>query len=310
MTRAAQPHLPLVYSPDYVTPLPSAHRFPMPKFGRIVETLLRDGIAGLEQFHVPGLADRAWLELVHTPAYIDSYLTGSIDARAMRRIGFPWSPALVQRTCTAVGGTVLTARLALEHGLACNTAGGTHHAHADFGSGYCIFNDLAVAARVMQQEGRVARVLIVDLDVHQGDGTAAIFANDPSVFTFSIHCGKNFPFRKQTSDLDIDLPPGTGDERYLAQLNAALGKLLDAVKPNLVLYDGGVDPHVDDRLGKFALTDQGLMARDRHVMGTCLGRGIPVATVVGGGYGADIGQLARRHCLLVQEADKLYHTLR
>lgn len=302
--------IPLVYHPDYVTPLPPEHRFPMPKFGRVYEHLVTNGIASLDQFHCPEIADRSMLTLAHTADFVDSYLSGTIDAKAMRRIGFPWSPALVNRTCAAIGGTILTARLALAHGLACNVAGGTHHSYADFGSGYCIFNDLAIAARVVQEEGLAKRVLIVDLDVHQGDGTASIFQHDESVFTFSMHCGKNFPFRKQVSDLDIALPVDSGDTLYLAELATHLGPLLDPIderrRPDLVLYDAGVDPHVADRLGKLALTSEGLAQRDQFVLESCAKRGIPVASVLGGGYSNDINELARRHSSLYRAADAAY----
>lgn len=294
--------LPLVYHPDYVTPLPPGHRFPMPKFGKVYEALIRDGIATLDQFHCPAPVERAWLELVHTPTYVHDYLTGGLNARAMRRIGFPWSPELVNRTCTAVSGTILTALLALEEGLACNTAGGTHHAFADYGSGFCIFNDLAIAARYVQTQGLAARVLIVDLDVHQGDGTAHIFQDDATVFTFSMHCEKNFPFRKQQSNLDVALPIGSEDADYLRLLAGSLPDLLSQVKPDLVFYDGGVDPHLQDSLGKLALTDRGLYLRDKWVLETCLSRGCPVACVIGGGYQKDIDNLARRHTLLHQAA--------
>jgi acetoin utilization deacetylase AcuC-like enzyme len=211
------------------------------------------------------------IALAHDPAYVDAYLTGTLEARAMRRIGFPWSPALARRTCIALGSSVLAAELALQHGLACSTAGGTHHAFHDYGSGFCIFNDLAVAARAMLQQGRARRVLIVDLDVHQGDGTAAILAGDPAIFTFSMHCGANFPFHKQRSDLDVDLPVGTEDDAYLALLAAHLPDVLSQHRPDLVLYDAGVDPHRDDLLGKLALSDAGHPAprplRDRRVPG-------------------------------------------
>jgi acetoin utilization deacetylase AcuC-like enzyme len=298
--------LPIVYHPDFVSPLPPHHRFPMPKFGRIYQMLIRDGVASPDQFHVPEIAPVAMLESVHDPVYVCSFLDGSLDARALRRIGLPWTEALTLRTRAAVGGTVLTARLALEYGLACSTAGGTHHAHSDFGSGYCIFNDLAVAARTMVLEGLARRVLIVDLDVHQGDGTAAIFAGDPSVFTFSVHCGANFPFRKCAGDLDVALPVGSDDETYLSKLGSVLSGLLEEVHPDLVLFDAGVDPHVGDRLGKLALTDEGLSARDSYVLRTCLAKGIPVACVVGGGYDRDIDRLARRHCIMHRAADAVY----
>ncbi|MFQ3629626.1 MAG: histone deacetylase, partial [Cyanobacteriota bacterium] len=198
--------LPLVYHPDYVAPLPDSHRFPMEKFRRLSEILVEDGVVHPSQFHTPELPPIDWLELVHTPEYVQQYRTGTLDARAQRRIGLPWSPALAHRTCIAVGGTVLTAKLAIEYGLACNTAGGTHHAFPSFGSGFCIFNDMAIATRVLQHLGLVKKVLIVDLDVHQGDGTAVIFQDDPSVFTFSMHCEVNFPGTKQQSDLDVPLP--------------------------------------------------------------------------------------------------------
>lgn len=297
--------LPIVYHPDYVAPLPPGHRFPMLKYRKVYETLIRDGIAGLDQFHLPEPPPQNWIELVHQPAFVEAYLTGAIDARAMRRIGLPWSRALVNRTCIAVAGTVLTAELAVEHGIACNTAGGTHHAFAEFGSGFCIFNDLAVAARAVQEQGLARRILIVDLDVHQGDGTAAIFAGDESVFTFSMHCAANFPLHKQRSDLDLPLPIGMTDNEYLATLLHHLPDLLSQVQPDLVFYDGGVDPHHEDLLGKLALTDHGLYRRDLLVFTECQRRGIPVAGVIGGGYGRDVDQLARRHTILFRAASEV-----
>ena len=299
--------LPIVYHPDYVASLPAGHRFPMGKFGKVYEWLVRDGIAGLDQFHLPERAPVAWLQLAHDAAYVTAYCEGTLDERAMRRIGFPWSPALVNRTCTAVGGTVLTAELALQHGLACSTAGGTHHAFYDFGSGFCIFNDLVIAARLLLTQNRVSRVLIIDLDVHQGDGTAAICAGDQRIFTFSMHCGDNFPFRKQQSDLDIELPVGAADEQYLRTLTGLLPDLLSTVQPDFIFYDAGVDPHVDDALGKLALTDAGLYQRDAYVLDRCLAQGIPVATVIGGGYQKDIDRLARRHCTVHRAASDLFH---
>lgn len=290
--------IPLVYHPDYVATLPVGHRFPMAKFGKLYEVLLRDGVATLDQFHLAPCAPLDWLELAHEPGYVRAYCSGQIDDRLMRRIGFPWSPALANRTRVALGGTVLAAELALEHGLACNLAGGTHHAHHGFGSGFCIFNDLAVTSRVLQRSGRVQRVLIVDLDVHQGDGTAAITAGDPSIFTFSMHCANNFPFRKMQSDLDVELAAGAEDEAYLRMLEAILPGLLEDVRPQIVLYDAGVDPHRDDRLGKLSLSDEGLQRRDRYVLRQCLRRAIPVACVIGGGYDPDLDRLARRHSII------------
>ena len=296
--------LPIVYHPNYVTPLPPEHRFPLPKFGVIYNLLLKEGLARPDQFHQPQIATRKQLSQGHTTDYIEAFCSGTLNAKAMRRIGLPWSQVLVKRTRTAVGGTILTAQLALQHGLACNTAGGTHHAYADFGSGFCIFNDLAVSARIIQQMKLAKKVLIVDLDVHQGDGTADIFKNDSTVFTFSMHCQKNFPFRKQQSDLDVPLPEGMTDDDYLRTLAEQLPAVLVNFKPDLVLYDAGVDPHQDDRLGKLALTDEGLFKRDKLVLQTCIKRGYPVATVVGGGYYKDVVTLSYRHLLLFRAANK------
>ena len=298
--------IPIVYHPHYVAPLPQGHRFPMVKFQKLYELLLKDGILTPENLYQPEIPDQSLLELVHTPDYIENYCQGTLDAKAQRRIGLPWSPELVRRTCTAVGGTILTAKLALEYGIACNTAGGTHHAFPDFGSGFCIFNDLAIAARVLQKWGLVKQVLIVDLDVHQGDGTAFIFQNDPNIFTFSMHCEINFPSRKQTSDLDVPLPEGLDNDGYLQILANYLPDLLSQVKPDLVLYDAGVDTHVGDRLGKLALTDEGLYRRERQVLSTCRAGGYPVACVIGGGYSEDMEGLVYRHSLLHRAARDVY----
>lgn len=298
--------IPIVYHPHYVAPLPQGHRFPMVKFQKLYELLLKDGILTPENLYQPQIPDQSLLELVHTPDYIENYCQGTLDPKAQRRIGLPWSPELVRRTCTAVGGTILTAKLALEYGIACNTAGGTHHAFPDFGSGFCIFNDLAIAARVLQKWGLVKQVLIVDLDVHQGDGTAFIFQNDLNVFTFSMHCEINFPSRKQTSDLDVPLPEGLDNDGYLQILANYLPDLLSQVKPDLVLYDAGVDTHVGDRLGKLALTDEGLYRRERQVLSTCRAGGYPVACVIGGGYAEDMEGLVYRHSLLHRAARDVY----
>lgn len=298
--------LPIIYHPNYVAPLPEGHRFPMPKFRQLYELLLADGVAYLEQFHTPELPPQEWIQLVHTPDYVQAYCEGTLDAKAQRRIGLPWSPVLVNRTCTAVGGTVLTAHLALSQGMACNTAGGTHHAFPSYGSGFCIFNDLAIAARVLQKLDLVHKVLIVDLDVHQGDGTAFIFQNDPSVFTFSMHCEVNFPGTKQKSDLDVPLPVGMEDDAYLQTLAQYLQDLLSDFQPDLVLYDAGVDTHVGDRLGKLALTDTGIFRREMQVLSTCVAGGYPVACVIGGGYADDLNGLVYRHSLLHRAASEVY----
>lgn len=304
------PDLPLVYHSDYVTPLPQGHRFPMPKFGLLRHLLIRDRVAQAQQFHSPERPTAEVLELVHTPEYVRDYCEGTLDPKAQRRIGLPWSPGLVQRTCTAVGGTILTAKLALQHGLACNTAGGTHHAFPAYGSGFCIFNDLAIASRVLLTEGLVQRILIVDLDVHQGDGTAHIFQDEARVFTFSMHCEANFPGRKQQSDLDVPLPVGMEDDAYLQTLGDYLPNLLTEVDPDLVLYDAGIDPHQCDRLGKLALTDTGLFRREMQVLSTCVQAGYPVACVIGGGYGDDMDALVYRHSLLHRAASDVYRHAR
>lgn len=302
--------LPLVYHPDYVAPLPVGHRFPMVKFRQLYELLLADRVADLEQFYTPERSPQVWISSVHTPEYVQAYYDGTLDIKAQRRIGLPWSPALVNRTCTAVGGTILTAKLALKTGLACNTAGGTHHAFPSYGSGFCIFNDLAIASRLLLQLGLVRKVLIVDLDVHQGDGTAFIFQDDECVFTFSMHCDRNFPSTKQNSDLDVPLPEGMEDDEYLQTLAQYLPDLLSNVKPDLVLYDAGVDPHQGDRLGKLALTDTGIFRREMQVLSTCVSSGYPVACVIGGGYADDLKSLVYRHSLIHRAASEVYHQYR
>jgi acetoin utilization deacetylase AcuC-like enzyme len=302
--------LPIVYHPNYVTPLPAGHRFPMPKFQQLYELLLADGIAHKEQFHMPSSPSTELIELAHTTDYVQAYCDGTLSPKMQRRIGLPWSPALVNRTCVAVGGTILTAKLALNNGLACNTAGGTHHAFPDYGSGFCIFNDLAIASLVLQQSGLVSKILIVDLDVHQGDGTAFIFRANDSVFTFSMHCEVNFPGTKQKSDLDVPLVEGMEDDAYLQTLANYLPDLLSQVKPDLVLYDAGVDPHVGDRLGKLALTDTGIYRREMQVLSTCIAAGYPVACVIGGGYADDLKSLVWRHSLVHRAASEVYRQYR
>ena len=298
----------IVYHPDYVAPLPDAHRFPMPKFKILRDLLLKDGVVVPEQIYQPELPDLELIQLVHHPEYVQAYCEGILGSKAQRRIGLPWSQALAHRTRIAIGGTILAAKLALEYGCACNTAGGTHHAFPNYGSGFCIFNDLAIASRVLQHQGLVNKILIVDLDVHQGDGTACIFQEDDSVFTFSMHCEANFPGRKQQSDLDVPLPIGLDDDGYLQILASHLSELLTQVKPDLVLFDAGVDTHVSDRLGKLSLTDWGIYRRERMVLSTCKAEGYPVASVIGGGYGKDMSALVYRHSLLHRAAKEVFAT--
>ncbi len=299
-------NLPIVYHHQYVVPLPDGHRFPMAKFSLLYELLLRENIIDSHHIYTPKIPENSLLELVHCPDYITAYCGGSLTYKAQRRIGLPWSEALVKRTCLAVGGTILTAKLALKFGLACNTAGGTHHAFPNYGSGFCIFNDLAIATRVLQQLKLVQRVLIIDLDVHQGDGTAKIFENDETVFTFSMHCESNFPREKQKSDLDISLPKGLDDDGYLQILSQYVSDLLSEIKPDLVLYDAGVDTHANDHFGKLSLTDTGIYRREMLVLSSCIAEGYPVASVIGGGYAKDLKSLVYRHSLLHRAAKNVH----
>ena len=252
--------LPVVFHPDYTVPLPPGHRFPIGKFGRIKDVLLADGVIPPSSLARPAPAPRSWLTLAHDEAYVDAVMALALDRRAIRRLGLPLSDALVRRGRAAVGGTVLAGRLALEHGLACNTAGGSHHAFADHGAGFCLFNDVAVVLRVLRREGLIQRALVVDLDVHQGDGTAAIFRDEPEVFTFSLHCEANYPTVKETSDLDIGVPPGTDSAVYQSVLATHLPALLARHRPDIVFYNAGVDPHVEDKLGRLALSDDAGLA--------------------------------------------------
>ncbi|MGK7954108.1 MAG: histone deacetylase [Crocosphaera sp.] len=299
-------NLPIVYHPQYVAPLPDKHRFPMSKFTLLYELLLREKIAKSNDIYSPEFPEESLLELVHCPNYITAYCQGTLTNKEQRRIGLPWSEALAKRTCIAVGGTILTAKLALKFGLACNTAGGTHHAFRSYGSGFCIFNDLAIATRVLQKLNLVKTVLIIDLDVHQGDGTAKIFQNDPTVFTFSMHCDSNFPREKQKSDLDVSLPQGLDDDGYLQILSQHLHDLLSQIKPDLILYDAGVDVHAQDHFGKLSLTDTGIYRREMLILSSCIAQGYPVASVIGGGYAKDLKSLVERHSLLHRAAKNVY----
>jgi acetoin utilization deacetylase AcuC-like enzyme len=295
----------IVHHPAYVAPLPPGHRFPMPKFGALLRRLVDQGLAPEALRHVPAPAGPALLRAAHDPAYVAAVTSRRLSPEAVRRLGLPLSAEVVTRARAATAGTLLTARLALAHGLACNTAGGSHHAFGGFGAGFCVFNDVAVAASVLLAECRVRRVLIVDLDVHQGDGTAAIFRDEPRVTTLSVHCRTNFPARKQQSTRDVALDPDLGDADYLAIVQPLVEGLLDRVAPDIVFYNAGVDPHKDDRLGRLALSDRGLAEREAMVLEACRSRGRPLAVVVGGGYAADVEIVAARHALLHEVAADL-----
>lgn len=256
---------------------------------------------------VPEIASKDLLSCVHTEEYLNNFINGKINEQEQRRTGFPWSEGIVRRCRYETGGTVLAAQVALQRGLACSTAGGTHHAFPSYGSGFCLLNDLAVAAKyLIGTSSPKKKVLIVDLDVHQGDGTAFIFKDEPYVFTFSVHCGKNFPLRKQQSDLDVSVEDGLEDKDYLSTVEAHLPWLLETFRPDLVLYDAGVDPHWEDELGRLRLTDQGLYQRDLYVMKTVVSRGVPVAAVIGGGYSRDINKLALRHSIVHRAATQVW----
>jgi len=302
--------VPIVHHPSYATPLPHRQGFPMGKYARLIQLLRQQGLATAANCHKPDLAPRWWLELAHESDYVDGILEQTADSAVMRRIGLPLSPQLAARAQAGVGGTVLAARLALQRGIACNSAGGSHHAGIGHGAGYCIFNDVAVAARVLQAMGLAMNMLVIDLDGHQGDGTAEIFSGDGAVYTFSMHCQDNFPARKQDSDRDVGLPVAMGDEEYLGILGVELQTLLSGSSPDLVFYNAGVDPHGEDRLGKLALSDDGLARRDAMVIEACVSRGLPIACVLGGGYARDAETLARRHSLLYAAADRCYRELK
>ena len=281
----------------------------MSKFVRLYEYLQLKGIAKSNVVR-PKMANTTELSLAHDTSYLQHMFSNTLDEKAWRRIGLPWSEGLIARTQTAPNGTLLTARIALERGLACHLAGGTHHAHYDFGSGFCMVNDLAYTAKALLELALVKKVLIFDLDVHQGDGTASICNDDDRIYTCSIHCEKNFPFRKYASDLDIGLDVGLTDKPYLDCVQHTLERVLDEQAPDIVLYDADVDVWQHDALGRLDISWQGIEQRDSLVMQTCLSRGIPVATVIGGGYDKDHHQLALRHAIVVEQASLLHNRLK
>ena len=287
------------YADNFVLPLPQGHRFPMAKYA-----MLRDAVSIAVphvQFEQAPAATDGELALVHTCAYIEAVANGSLSAAAQREIGFPWSVGMAQRARRSVGASIAAARIAMTDGVAANLAGGTHHAYADKGGGFCVFNDFCVAARVMQEEwardkgegAPTMQVAIIDLDVHQGNGTAHLLSNDPSIFTLSMHGEKNFPFRKEAGDLDVGLPDGCDDDTYLDALDKAMHQLESRFAPDLVLYLAGADVHEGDRLGRLKVTDAGVRARDMTVMSWARAKGLPLAFAMGGGYGHDIHTTVR-----------------
>ena len=283
----------VVHHPAYVTEAPARSTYRWGKNGAIRDLLRAKGdvVAWTE----PELIPPIWLEAVHDPDYVAEVLEARVPPDKTRRIGFPITQQVAHRARAVPGGTWTAALLALQHGFAANTAGGSHHALSNTGAGYCVFNDLAVAAVRLVEQGVVGRVAIVDCDVHQGDGTAALTAGRPDIVTYSIHAEKNFPARKARSTLDVGLPDGVDDDEYLAQLQATLVPFLDEHRPDIILYQAGVDPFVEDRLGRLAVTHEGLIARDTLIADLALARGLPVASTVGGGYGDDVMAIAERH---------------
>jgi acetoin utilization deacetylase AcuC-like enzyme len=296
------PKPPIVHAPEYDAQFDPAHRFPMSKYSRVYELIVERGLALPETVVRPAPAPAAWLSLAHAPGYVDQVLSLSVPRIIEREIGFEVTERVSLRARLASAGTVLAARLALDTGLACNAAGGSHHARRDSGAGFCTFNDVAVAARMLLADGSIDRALVVDLDVHQGDGTAEICAGDDAIRTVSVHAAKNYPARKQVSSIDVELPDGVRDEAYLETLAWLLPQTIDGFAPDIVFYNAGVDPHEEDRLGRLALTDSGLRARDRAVFSWFRERKIPIVSVMGGGYSRDADAVARRHLITFETA--------
>jgi acetoin utilization deacetylase AcuC-like enzyme len=295
-----------VYYHDLFTfPLPTGHRFPIQKYALLRQRLVEEGVIPLENLHMPAPATDDQLLLVHSQEYLQKLQNGGLTKREVRRLGLPWSLDLVERSRCSVGSTIAACRSAKNDGLAASLAGGTHHAFPDHGQGFCVFNDVAVAVRVMQRENRAERMLIVDCDVHQGNGTAAIFEGDHGVFTFSIHGAKNFPFRKSKSNLDIDLLDGTGDDEYLAALEDGLKRALADAQAELLIYLAGADPYYGDRLGRLFLIKSGLTRRDRLVLGRSRQRGLPVAVVMSGEYGEDVNDTVEIHFQTIRLAAEI-----
>ena len=289
-------------SARYTISLPPGHRFPIEKYALLRDAVIASGLVSADSLHEPARASVDDVRLVHTERYVRAIVDGTVSENDQRRIGLPWSQSLVERSFRAVGGTCEAATAALDRGITMNLAGGTHHAFPDHGEGFCVFNDVAVAIRSLQRAGRITRATIVDLDVHQGNGTHAIFAGDPTVFTFSMHGGKNYPFHKVAGSLDVELPDGTADDFYLDTLANVLPRVIAQSAPDLVIYLAGADPHEGDRLGRLRLTFDGLARRDAMVLDACRTVGIPVAITIAGGYGRNIADSVAVHVNTVRIA--------
>jgi acetoin utilization deacetylase AcuC-like enzyme len=296
------------YSDHFVLPLPEGHRFPMSKYSMLRERVAADGICGPGELRTPHTVTDEEILRAHAPGYLERVGSGTLTEKEIRRIGFPWSERMVERSRRASGGTLGACLAALEEGFAANLAGGTHHAFSNRGEGYCVFNDSAIAARAVQATGAAARVVVIDTDVHQGNGTAEILRGDPSVFTFSIHGAKNFPFHKEESDLDAPLPDGADDTEFLTVLERGLEAALEAADADLAIYLAGADPFEDDRLGRLSVTKAGLAERDRMVLKACRDRGIPVAVTMAGGYARNVEDTVDVHFQSIKRAADLLRT--
>jgi acetoin utilization deacetylase AcuC-like enzyme len=294
--------IPLVFHPIYSQlSLPERHRFPIEKYVGIRDELITRGVSP-SRFSTPTPVSNEELTRFYSPKYVEELTTGTLEKKAMRRIGFPWSEQLIERSRTAVAGTIQTANLAIETGKALNLTGGYHHAFADFGSGFCLFNDLYLAAKAMQSHAGIDNVLIIDLDVHQGDGTAKLAENDDDIFTLSLHGEKNFPHRKQVSNIDIGLPKAAEDDEYLSTLEQAITLAFRQFQPDAIIYDAGVDVHINDDLGLLNISTQGVFERDKTVFDLAEREGLPIAAVIGGGYQRDIAALVDVHIQLYRAA--------
>ncbi len=293
------------YSDQFVLPLPEGHRFPMKKYSMLRERVAEGGICGRGELRVPHAVTDEEILRAHDAGYLKKVVSGTLTDKEMRRIGFPWSERMVERSRRASGGTLEACRAALEEGLAANLAGGTHHAFADRGEGFCVLNDSAITARALRSEGHVDKVVVLDTDVHQGNGTAAILKGDPYVFTFSIHGANNFPFHKEVGDLDVGLPDGADDGEYLTALVHGLEEALDKSEADLAIFLAGADPFEGDRLGRLSVTKEGLAERDRLVLKSCRERGLPVAMTMAGGYAREVEDTVEIHFRTVSRAATL-----
>ncbi len=294
------------HSNQYVIPLPDNHTFPIIKYAEIRKRLVHEGTLAAEKIIEPALATRDEILLVHTADYYDRFIAGELSERELRRLGLPYSQALVRRSRFSVAGTVHASRTALQAGASANLGGGTHHAFRDHGEGFCVFNDIAVAINLLRAEGRIHRAAVIDCDVHQGNGTAAIFATDPEVFTLSLHGEKNYPLIKQQSTVDVAFTDNTEDEEYLYQLEQNLAPVLDKFRPDMVFYQAGVDPLSSDKLGRLALTQSGLLRRDTIVLKACQSRSLPCVITLGGGYAKNVEDTIEAHCNTIRVSNEIF----